>query len=167
MPRIVPLSWALTAKLIDVISHGTSCPLEQKTEVKLPQHEHSIVNTLRPRQINANFQTTFSNGYYWMKMYEFRSKFHWFLRFQLTIFQHWYRWWLGADLATSHYLYQWWIVYWRIYAPLGLNELKSYHDICIYKPSTIKFYGFEANSPDGKLCNTLAYFVVAVDNVTS
>ena len=25
--------------------------------------------------------------------------------------------------ATSHYLNQWWLVYWRIYASLGLNEL--------------------------------------------
>ena len=61
-----------------------------------------------------------------MKMYEFRLRFHWslFLRVQLTIFQHWFRWWLDADQATSHYLYQWWLGYWRIYASLGLNELK-------------------------------------------
>ena len=26
--------------------------------------------------------------------------------------------------ATSHYLNQWWLVYWRIYASLGLNELR-------------------------------------------
>ena len=25
--------------------------------------------------------------------------------------------------ATSHYLNQWWLVYWRIYASFGLNEL--------------------------------------------
>ena len=31
---------------------------------------------------------------------------------------------LGADQATSHYLNQWWLIYWRIYASLGLNELK-------------------------------------------
>ena len=44
-------------------------------------------------KMDAIFQTTFSNGYSWMKMYEFRFKFHWslFLRFQLTIFQHWFR----------------------------------------------------------------------------
>ena len=60
-----------------------------------------------------------------MKMYEFRLKFHWslFLIVQLTISQHWLRWLLGADQATSHYLNQWWLVYWRIYASLGLNEL--------------------------------------------
>ena len=49
-------------------------------------------------------------------MYELRLRFHWslFLRFQLTIIQHWFRWWLGAVQATSHYLIQWWLVYWRI-----------------------------------------------------
>ena len=69
--------------------------------------------------------TTFSNGFSRMKMFEFRLKFHWrlFLRFQLTIFQHWFRYWLDAVQATSHYLNQWWLVYWRIYASLGLNEL--------------------------------------------
>ena len=38
-------------------------------------------------------QTTFSNPFSWMKIFEFRLKFHWslFLRFQLTIFQHWFR----------------------------------------------------------------------------
>ena len=40
-----------------------------------------------------------------------------------NIFQHWFREWLGAVQATSHYLNQWWLVYWRIYASLGLNEL--------------------------------------------
>ena len=58
-------------------------------------------------------------------MFEFRLKFHWglFLRFQLTIFQHWFRYWLGAIQTTSHYLKQWWLVYWHIYASLGLNAL--------------------------------------------
>ena len=38
-------------------------------------------------------QTTLSNAFSWMKIYEFRLRFHWclFLRFQLTIFQHWFR----------------------------------------------------------------------------
>ena len=44
-------------------------------------------------QINAISQTTFWSAFSWMKMFEFRLKFHWslFLRFQLTIFQHWFR----------------------------------------------------------------------------
>ena len=38
------------------------------------------------------FQTTLSNAFSWMKMYEFRLRFHrsLFLRFQLTISQHWF-----------------------------------------------------------------------------
>ena len=38
-------------------------------------------------------QTTLSNAFSWMKMSEFRLRFHWslFLRVQLTIFQHWFR----------------------------------------------------------------------------
>ena len=38
-------------------------------------------------------QTTLSNAISWMKMLEFRLRFHWslFLRVQLTIFQHWFR----------------------------------------------------------------------------
>ena len=80
-------------------------------------------------EIDAILQTTFSNAFSWMKMYEFRLRFHWrlFLRVQLIIFQHWLRLWLGADQATSHYLNQWWLFYWRIYASLGLNELMQSH----------------------------------------
>ena len=67
----------------------------------------------------------FCSAFSWMKIYEFWLKFHWslFLVVQLTISQHWLGLWLGADQATSHYLKQWWLVYWRIYASLGLNEL--------------------------------------------
>ena len=38
-------------------------------------------------------QTTHSNPFSWMKIFEFRFKFHWslFLGFQLTIFQHWFK----------------------------------------------------------------------------
>ena len=44
-------------------------------------------------KIDAILQTTFSNAISWMKMFEFRLKFHWslLLRVQLTIFQHWFR----------------------------------------------------------------------------
>ena len=31
-----------------------------------------------------------------------------------------------AENATSHCLNQWWLVYWRIYASLGLNELSYF-----------------------------------------
>ena len=47
--------------------------------------------------------------YSWMKMYEFRLRFHWslcvFLRFKLTIFHHWLvhrmAWWRPSDKALS------------------------------------------------------------------
>ena len=90
----------------------------------------------------AIFQTTFSNWFSGMKLCEFRLKFHWSLlvRVKLTIFQHWFRWWIGADQAPSHYLNQWWLVYWRIYASLGLNELKwiaNWHEISPFYCSVI------------------------------
>ena len=36
-----------------------------------------LLNSLRPRQMDAISQTTFSNAFSWMKMFEFRLKFHW------------------------------------------------------------------------------------------
>ena len=67
------------------------------------------------------FQVTFC----WMKTVEFLLIFHWslFPRVQFTIFQHWLRWWLGTIQVTSHHLNQRWLVYWCIYASLGLNGL--------------------------------------------
>ena len=77
------------------------------------------------KKMAAICQTTFSNAFSWMRMYEFRLKFHWnlFHRVQLTISQHWFRWWLGAGQATSQCLNQCWLVYWCINASLGLNVL--------------------------------------------
>ena len=89
-------------------------------------YDHIMMNDLLTQwgghKMAAIFQTTFS----YMKMYEFRLRFHWsvFPRVKFTIFHHWFRWWLGDDQATSHYLNQWWLVYWHIYASLGLNGLK-------------------------------------------
>ena len=44
-------------------------------------------------KMDAISQTIFWSAFSWMKMFEFRLKFHWslFLRVQLTIFQHWFR----------------------------------------------------------------------------
>ena len=44
-------------------------------------------------KIDAISQTTFSSAFSWMKMNEFRLGFHWslFLRFESTIFHHWFR----------------------------------------------------------------------------
>ena len=74
------------------------------------------------------FQMAFPNASSWMKMLEFRLKFHWglFLSVQLMIFQHCFRWWLVADQATSYYLKQWWLsLLTRIYASPSLNELNG------------------------------------------
>ena len=86
----------------------------------------------------AIFQTSCSNGFSWVRMYEFQLKFHWslFLGAQLTIFYHWFIQWLGADHATSSYLNQWWWVYWRIYASPGLNELRH----CIHCSWIVEYY---------------------------
>ena len=44
-------------------------------------------------KMNDISQTTFSHAFSWMKMYEFRLRFHWnlFLRVKLTVLQHWFR----------------------------------------------------------------------------
>ena len=49
---------------------------------------------------------TFSNAFFCVKMGEFCLRFHWslFLRFELTILQHWFRSSPGANQATSHCL---------------------------------------------------------------
>ena len=72
------------------------------------------------------FQTTYSNAFSWMKIYEFQLKFHWslFLRIQLIIFQHWFRKWLGTNQAPSHYVNHCWLGHYQcIYASLSLNGL--------------------------------------------
>ena len=57
-------------------------------------HSNSVESTHWGRdKMAAVSQTTLSNAFSWMKMLEFRLRFHWnlFLRVQLTIFQHWFR----------------------------------------------------------------------------
>ena len=46
-----------------------------------------------PDKMAAISQTTLSNPFSWMKMFELKLKFHWswFPRVQLTIFHHWFR----------------------------------------------------------------------------
>ena len=81
----------------------------------------------RDKMHGGRFADGMLDSFYWMKIYEFQSRFHWSFipRVQLTISS------IGSDndltparQQLSHYLNQWWWVYWRIYAPLGLNELK-------------------------------------------
>ena len=111
-------------------------PLSEPIMVSLMTHfcvtRPQWVNTLRSRQYGRLLQTTFSYGFSWMRIYKFLLKLHWYLlpSVQLTMFYHWFSSWLGAVQATSHHLNQWWLVYWRIYASLGLSvrqDFKQYN----------------------------------------
>ena len=95
-------------------------------------------------------QTTLSNPLSWLKICEFWLRFHWslLLRFQLTIFQHWFREWLRTDQVISHYLNQWWLDYRCIYGSLSLNELNSVW---------IKYYKYSA---DVFSCSQAALWIV-------
>ena len=123
---IVILPSHITTYYIEVYAVYQYCP---------PILLHTLTHWGRDKMA-AISQTTLSNSFSWMKMLEFRLKFHWslFPRVQLTIFQHWFRWWLCADQATSHYLNQWWLDHRRIYASLGLNELRYMQYINIALP---------------------------------
>ena len=97
------------------VSKGIFYPILQKY-IKSPTLHLTALHIMpsiliRPRAINDNvtgtqrlthwgrdkmaaiFLTTFSNAFSWMKMYEFRLRFHWnvFRRFELTIFHYWFR----------------------------------------------------------------------------
>ena len=118
-----------------------------------------LINTLRPRQNGLHFaDDIFKRIFMHQKMYEFRLRIHWnlFLRFQLTIFQYWFRNWLGADQATSHYLNQWWLVYWRIYASLGLNELRFSQVVGM--AITVDFFTRIAHKNAQLTCSTASMF---------
>ena len=56
--------------------------------IRYPSEKY--LNTLRPSQMDAIWQTTFSSAFSWIKMFEFLLTFHWslFLRVESTIFQH-------------------------------------------------------------------------------
>ena len=78
-------------------------------------------------------QTTCSNAFSWMKVFEFKIKFHWntFLGVQLTICQHWFRWWLGPIQVTGHFLNQCWPSSpMHIYAAPGGDELIRSNEMC-------------------------------------
>ena len=79
------------------------------------------------------FQTTFSNAFSWMKMYEFRFKvlLKFVPKFELTIFQHWFRQWLGTVQATNLSEPMIVIVYWCMYVSLGVNELYYDEPVCL------------------------------------
>ena len=95
--------WAMRPGLMEILSVTVS----SWTFVYCnPQVMPMVLTHWGRDKIDAISLTTFSNGFSWIKMYDFRLKFHWifFLAVKLTIFQHWFRKLLGADQATSHYL---------------------------------------------------------------
>ena len=100
---------------------------------------HVGLNTSRPKQNGRDFADDIFKCIFLMIIYEFRLRFHGslFPRFESTIFRHWGRYWPAADQATSHYLNQWCLVYWRVYASLGLNGLRSYSVLDILLSPTI------------------------------
>ena len=64
----------------------------QNTKWKLRSGEQLLTHWGRDK-MDAISQTTFLSAFSWIKMFEFRLKFHWslFLRVQLTLFHHWLR----------------------------------------------------------------------------
>ena len=56
-------------------------------------HNMALLTHWGRDKMAAVSQTTLSNAFSWMKMLEFRLGFHWslFLRFEITIFHHWFR----------------------------------------------------------------------------
>ena len=83
------------------------------------------INTLRPRQNVRHFpddifKCVFMNDNVW-NLLHISLKF--FPRVRINNIPALVQIMACADQAASHYLNQWWLVYWRIYASLGLNEL--------------------------------------------
>ena len=97
IPNLNPLKRAKPTCILIEDGGRTMGSFTNKHKCKENQLKHhfrnTTLNTLRPRQMDAISQTTFSNAFSWMKMFEFRLKFHWslFPGVQLTIFQHWFR----------------------------------------------------------------------------
>ena len=107
-----------------VVAWTVACILSLGLYLLPNTYQHIEAETIWPTFSRWHFQIQ-KTLREWKKMYEFRLRFHrnLFLWYKLTIFQHWFRKWLGTDQATSHYLNLLWLVYWRIYASLGLNDL--------------------------------------------
>ena len=80
--------WQQTARALTVLSCW-----RRFVSVLLFLHRKIAITRWDRHKIATIFKMTFSNTFSEMKMYEFRFKFHrsLFLKFQLTIFQHWSR----------------------------------------------------------------------------
>ena len=83
------------------------------------------LNTLRPRQLGTISQTTFSNAFSWMKMFELRLRFHWslILMIQLTALIQIMAWRRSGDKPLSE--------------PMMVRLLTH---ICIARPQWVKYF---------------------------
>ena len=80
--------WPWESQLAGVALHTAS---SLSTTLQIPDPpDHDYLTHWGPDKMAVIFQTTFSNAFSWMKMNEFRLRFHWnlFPRVKLTIFHH-------------------------------------------------------------------------------
>ena len=97
------------------------------TDLHFLQKLH-LLNTLRPRQNGCRFaddifECIFLNENVWISL---NISLKYILKVPFNNIPTLVQIWLGADQATNHYLNQWWLIYCRIYASLGLNELRDW-----------------------------------------
>ena len=59
--------------------------------------------------------------------------------------RHWFKWWLGAEQAASHHFNGYSLVNCRIYASLGLDELRPLHTWPILFPAYVWDQHFKGN----------------------
>ena len=70
-PHVGPMNFAIWAVTITVRFRYLCAWLDFQDQM------FNRFNTLRPRQMPTIFETMFSNALSWMRMHEFRLKFHW------------------------------------------------------------------------------------------
>ena len=141
----IPVCRCIVSALMLTTSHdATTYGVVRKNMLSqdhLSYHYISLTHWGRDKMA-ANLQTTLSKAFSWMKVFEFRLKFHWglFLRVQLSIFQLWFRQWLGADQAPPE--------------PMVVSVLTH---ICVTRPQWVKglanlaFTNFSSKTPLLKL----------------
>ena len=100
----------------------------------MPRNFHYKVNTLRLRQNGRHFtdnilKCIFLNENIWISL---KISLKFVPEVQINNIPALVQIMLGTDQATSHYVEQWWLVYWGIYASLGLNELRWSQDRLIF-----------------------------------
>ena len=126
--KVTALSEHTNWKPYDVTTYILSPSLPPSpTRPKVGGTKALLINTLRPRQngrcfADDVFKCIFLNENVWIALkitLQFVPKVPINNIPALVQISAWRRW------GASHYLNQWWLVYWRIYASLGLKELIS------------------------------------------